>query len=35
MFTGLVAGLGEVLACERSDGGVRLRIGSPLTGEVR
>jgi riboflavin synthase len=34
MFTGLVAGLGQVLACERSDGGVRLLIDSSLTGEV-
>jgi riboflavin synthase len=35
MFTGLVAGLGEVLACERSEAGVRLKIGSSLIGDVR
>jgi riboflavin synthase len=35
VFTGLVAGLGEVLACERSDDGVRLRIGSALSADAR
>ncbi len=35
MFTGLVAGLGDVLACERSEQGVRLQIASSLIGEVR
>jgi riboflavin synthase len=35
MFTGLVAGLGEVIACERSEAGVRLRIASSRIGDVR
>jgi riboflavin synthase len=35
MFTGLVAGLGEVLACERSEAGVRLEIASSLMADVR
>jgi riboflavin synthase len=35
MFTGLVAGLGDVLACERSEQGVRLQIASSLIGDVR
>jgi riboflavin synthase len=35
MFTGLVAGLGEVLACERSEKGVRLQITAPQIGDVR
>ena len=35
MFTGLVAGLGEVLACERTDEGLRLQIASSLIGDVR
>jgi riboflavin synthase len=35
MFTGLVAALGEVRSCDRSDGGVRLRIVSPMLAEVR
>ncbi|MGI8864842.1 MAG: riboflavin synthase [Solirubrobacteraceae bacterium] len=34
MFTGLVAGLGEVLACERTEEGVRLQVESSLTGDV-
>ncbi len=34
MFTGLVAGLGEVLACERSEQGVRLQIASSLIEDV-
>jgi riboflavin synthase len=29
VFTGLVASRGEVVACERSEGGVRLRISAP------
>ncbi|HEY8762760.1 MAG TPA: riboflavin synthase [Solirubrobacteraceae bacterium] len=35
MFTGLVAGLGEVLACERTEEGLRLQIASSLIGDVR
>ncbi len=35
MFTGLVADLGEVLATERSEEGVRLRVGSRIAGELR
>jgi riboflavin synthase len=35
VFTGLVAGLGEVLACERTDEGLRLQIASSLIGDVR
>jgi len=35
VFTGLVAGLGEVLTCERTDEGLRLQIASSLIGEVR
>lgn len=35
MFTGLVAGLGEVVECERSADGVRLQIASSLVREVR
>ena len=35
MFTGLVAGLGEVLACERTDEGLRLQIASSLIEDVR
>ena len=35
MFTGLVAGLGEVLACDRTDEGLRLQIASSLIGDVR
>lgn len=35
MFTGLVAGLGEVLACEHSEEGVRLQIASSLIEDVR
>jgi riboflavin synthase len=34
MFTGLVAGLGRVVRSERSDGGVRVTISSPLAGEL-
>ncbi|MEA2158830.1 MAG: riboflavin synthase [Solirubrobacteraceae bacterium] len=34
MFTGLVAGLGEVLACERTEEGVRLQVASSLTDDV-
>jgi riboflavin synthase len=33
-FTGLVADLGTVLDAEHTDEGVRLRIGTPLAGEV-
>jgi riboflavin synthase len=35
VFTGLVAGLGEVLACERTEEGLRLQIASSLIGDVR
>lgn len=35
MFTGLVAGLGEVLACEHSEEGARLQIASSLIEDVR
>jgi riboflavin synthase len=34
MFTGLVQEIGELLAVERTDGGVRLRIGAELAGEL-
>lgn len=34
MFTGLVADLGEVRQVERSDDGVRLRVATPLAGEL-
>ena len=35
MFTGLVAGLGEVVRAQRSQDGVRITVASPLTGELR
>ena len=35
MFTGLVQDLGEVRSIDRTDAGVRLRIGSSLAGELR
>jgi riboflavin synthase len=34
MFTGLIADLGEIVAAERSDDGVRLTVASRLTGEL-
>jgi riboflavin synthase len=34
MFTGLVETVGEVVECKPTSGGVRLRIGSPLAGEL-
>jgi riboflavin synthase len=34
LFTGLVADLGEVVAVDRSDDGVRLRVASELTSEL-
>jgi len=35
VFTGLVADLGEVLAAERSEEGVRLRVGSRIAPDLR
>jgi riboflavin synthase len=35
MFTGLVKDLGQVAEVERSGAGARLRIGTPLAGELR
>jgi riboflavin synthase len=35
MFTGLVAGLGEVADVERTPDGVRLTVQTPLAGELR
>jgi riboflavin synthase len=35
VFTGLVAGVGEVLACERTDEGLKLQIASSLVEDVR
>ena len=34
MFTGLVETVAEVVECKPTSGGVRLRIGSPLAGEL-
>src|SRR5258706_16302719 len=34
MFTGLVETVGEVVECKPASGGARLRIGSPLAGEL-
>ena len=34
MFTGLVAGTGEVRSAERGAGGLRLRVDTPLAGEL-
>ena len=35
MFTGLVENVGEVSAVEHEDGGVRLRVATPLAAELR
>ena len=35
MFTGLIESVGEVLAAERGEGGLRLRIATPLARELR
>jgi riboflavin synthase len=35
MFTGLVAGQGQVVSSERAEDGVRVTISSPLTNELR
>ena len=34
MFTGLVEAIGELVECKPTDGGVRVRIGSPLADEL-
>ncbi|HEX4563943.1 MAG TPA: riboflavin synthase [Solirubrobacteraceae bacterium] len=34
MFTGLIADLGTVLALDRGEEGARLRVGTPLAGEL-
>lgn len=35
MFTGLIESVGEVLAAERGEGGLRMRIATPLARELR
>lgn len=35
MFTGLIESVGEVLAVEHGEGGLRVRIAAPLAGELR
>ena len=35
MFTGLVEGVGELVAREATSGGFRVRVGTPLAPELR
>lgn len=35
MFTGLIESVGEVLAAERGEGGLRLRVATPLARDLR